>query len=101
MDLYILENELISRIIMGLLGRNYDPTVPMDKRQRGGEVYCREEGKASMKCLSDNNYDKSKCEKFFEQYRQCKTELMAIVKERRRRGLAPYDVPVKGVDPYS
>ena len=27
-----------------------------------------------MKCLSDNNYDYSKCQQFFDDFKKCKTD---------------------------
>ena len=33
---------------------------------------CALEEKESMKCLDKNNYDKSKCDYYFLQYRECK-----------------------------
>ncbi|KAL1921401.1 uncharacterized protein VTP21DRAFT_11117 [Calcarisporiella thermophila] len=42
---------------------------------------CTAETKASMQCLDDNNYDRSKCEEYFKQYRDCKKRWF---EERRR-----------------
>lgn len=33
---------------------------------------CALEEKQSMKCLDKNNYDRTKCDYFFQQYRECK-----------------------------
>jgi cytochrome c oxidase assembly protein subunit 23 len=40
---------------------------------------CQLEEKQSMKCLDKNNYDKSKCEYFFLQYRECKKQWVSWV----------------------
>ena len=51
--------------------------------------YCLDEANASYKCLSDNSYDKNKCEEYFEAYRNCKKEFNKIKAARRRQGLPP------------
>lgn len=51
--------------------------------------YCLDQANASYKCLSDNGYDKEKCEEYFEAYRNCKKEFNKIKAERRRKGLPP------------
>ena len=51
--------------------------------------FCLDEANASYKCLSDNGYDKAKCEDYFEAYRNCKKEFNKIKAERRRQGLPP------------
>ncbi|KAG0346380.1 Mitochondrial copper homeostasis protein, partial [Podila humilis] len=33
---------------------------------------CREQTKASMKCMDANNYNKSRCTRFFKDYSDCK-----------------------------
>ncbi|EPQ26662.1 uncharacterized protein PFL1_05642 [Pseudozyma flocculosa PF-1] len=33
---------------------------------------CAKAAKQSMKCLDDNNYDRTKCGEVFNQYRECK-----------------------------
>jgi cytochrome c oxidase assembly protein subunit 23 len=40
---------------------------------------CEMEEKQSMKCLDKNNYDKSKCEYYFLQYRECKKQWVSSV----------------------
>merc|ERR1712212_1255008 len=54
-----------------------------------GTNWCKFEADASMKCLSKNNYDKSKCQKFFDEYVECKKELNQLKSERRKKGLHP------------
>ncbi|GAA5956256.1 hypothetical protein JCM8115_001669 [Rhodotorula mucilaginosa] len=41
----------------------------------------------SMKCLDKNAYDKSKCTRFFEAYRDCKKDWLSQRREDRRAGL--------------
>ena len=48
---------------------------------------CMEESEASMKCLVENNYDKSKCTFYFKTYRDCKRAWNEWKAERRRQGL--------------
>lgn len=52
---------------------------------------CMEESKASMKCLDENNYDKSKCKMYFEAYKECKKAWNDRKAARRRQGLPPND----------
>lgn len=35
---------------------------------------CVPERKRSMQCLSDNNYDYSKCQQFFDDFKKCKKD---------------------------
>ncbi|XP_071449454.1 coiled-coil-helix-coiled-coil-helix domain-containing protein 7 isoform X2 [Hetaerina americana] len=44
----------------------------------------------SYKCLDDNNFDKDKCQMFFENYRKCQDFWTKISNERRRKGIEPY-----------
>ena len=37
-------------------------------------IYCLQERMRSMQCLSDNNYDYSKCQEFFDDFKKCKKE---------------------------
>ncbi|KDN43918.1 hypothetical protein K437DRAFT_225307 [Tilletiaria anomala UBC 951] len=46
---------------------------------------CAHAAKASMKCLEDNSYDRSKCTEMFENYKECKK---AWVLQRRRDRIA-------------
>ena len=39
---------------------------------------CFKENKASLKCLNDNDYDYSKCNAFFANYKECKTFWMQV-----------------------
>ncbi|CAG8743011.1 33429_t:CDS:2, partial [Racocetra persica] len=48
---------------------------------------CPNETSAAMKCLDSNNYDKSKCQELFLQYRECKKKWLEERRELRRRGL--------------
>lgn len=52
---------------------------------------CQEESEASMKCLVENNYDKSKCGFYFEAYKECKRAWNKRKAERRWQGLDPND----------
>ncbi|KAI9268860.1 hypothetical protein BDA99DRAFT_502834 [Phascolomyces articulosus] len=47
---------------------------------------CALEEKQSMKCLDKNNYDKSKCDYFFLQYRECKKKWLEERRQLRRAG---------------
>ena len=55
---------------------------------------CMEESEASMKCLVENSYDKSKCTVYFDAYRECKRAWNKKKAERRRQGLPQYETSV-------
>ncbi|KAG0364096.1 hypothetical protein BC939DRAFT_460195 [Gamsiella multidivaricata] len=46
---------------------------------------CREQTKASMKCMDENNYDKRRCTRFFKDYADCKKKWMESLREERRK----------------
>ena len=50
---------------------------------------CLEQSKASMKCLDRNNYNKDKCQEYFDAYKECKKAWNEWRAERRRKGLPP------------
>lgn len=52
---------------------------------------CSAEAKASLKCLDDNNFNRTVCERYFEAYKNCKRAWTARKAERRRQGLLPDD----------
>ncbi|GAA5800209.1 hypothetical protein HPULCUR_005634 [Helicostylum pulchrum] len=47
---------------------------------------CALEEKESMKCLSDNNYDKRQCDYYFMQYKECKKKWQENRRTLRRAG---------------
>ncbi|RUS27174.1 hypothetical protein BC938DRAFT_483627 [Jimgerdemannia flammicorona] len=66
-----------------------DPSTPADfnekfKTKQASRYMnpCEVEEKASMKCLDKNNYDKTKCEYFFLQYRECKKKWVSNYAEK-------------------
>ncbi|KAI7886068.1 hypothetical protein K492DRAFT_203606 [Lichtheimia hyalospora FSU 10163] len=71
-----------------------DPSTPPDfndkfKKKETTKYMnaCALEEKQSMKCLDKNNYDKSKCEYYFLQYRECKKKWASRIdklEERRK-----------------
>jgi len=54
---------------------------------------CAVEGKASQKCLSTNNYDKSACGLYFDNYNNCKKFWGSVYLARKRAGITPYLPP--------
>jgi len=50
---------------------------------------CTMESKESMKCLDDNNYDRKKCEKYFDNYKACKKFWWSVGLARSRSGVSP------------
>ena len=54
---------------------------------------CARERRMSMKCLSDNDYDYSKCGDFFENFKSCKDFWVKVQAERRKRLIYPYLPP--------
>ncbi|KAJ2809450.1 hypothetical protein H4R20_000070 [Coemansia guatemalensis] len=47
---------------------------------------CAIEAKASMKCLDENNYDKSTCDSYFDAYKECKKLWMEERKKAKLGG---------------
>lgn len=56
---------------------------------------CSVESLKSMKCLSDNNYDKSACQQQFDNYKECKKFWGQVRLARRANGIYPYMPPEK------
>lgn len=54
---------------------------------------CIDESKLVYKCLNDNDYDRMKCEKHFENYRNCKKFWGAVKRERWWHGIKPHLPP--------
>jgi len=50
---------------------------------------CWRENKISMKCLDDNDYNKSFCQAEFENYKSCKGFWNSVYWQRKRAGLSP------------
>ena len=50
---------------------------------------CHAESALSMKCLSDNGYDKSKCEAAFENYKGCRQFWQSVKTARNKAGVRP------------
>jgi cytochrome c oxidase assembly protein subunit 23 len=50
---------------------------------------CFSENALSMKCLQTNDYDYSKCQKYFANYKECKTFWMNVRLQRKRLGINP------------
>ncbi|ORX95952.1 hypothetical protein K493DRAFT_260077 [Basidiobolus meristosporus CBS 931.73] len=46
---------------------------------------CAEHTKRSYKCLDKNNYDKSKCTQFFDEYKECKRKWLEDRKAERQQ----------------
>ncbi|XP_046386849.1 coiled-coil-helix-coiled-coil-helix domain-containing protein 7 [Ischnura elegans] len=51
---------------------------------------CFKEQAMSFKCLDENNFNKEKCTKFFQNYKNCQDFWSKIRNERRRQGIEPY-----------
>ncbi|XP_018329366.1 coiled-coil-helix-coiled-coil-helix domain-containing protein 7 [Agrilus planipennis] len=64
----------------------------MQKKKYDQEKYnpCLKEANISYKCLSDNGYDKDKCELQIENYNLCKKFWGFIKTDRRKNGIKPY-----------
>lgn len=50
---------------------------------------CVQEAQASYSCMSKYNYNASKCQKYFQAYRDCKRMMNKVKAERRTEGLKP------------
>ncbi|XP_034028483.1 coiled-coil-helix-coiled-coil-helix domain-containing protein 7 [Thalassophryne amazonica] len=53
---------------------------------------CLEETRASQKCLDTNNYNRTLCSNYFEQYKNCRKYWHSVMLQRRRTGVKP-DMP--------
>ncbi|KAJ6638443.1 Coiled-coil-helix-coiled-coil-helix domain-containing protein 7 [Pseudolycoriella hygida] len=49
-----------------------------------------QEQKMTYQCLSKNDYDREKCEAFFDNYNNCKEFWGNLYRERRRQRIRPY-----------
>ncbi|XP_025111256.1 coiled-coil-helix-coiled-coil-helix domain-containing protein 7-like [Pomacea canaliculata] len=54
---------------------------------------CITEQEMSLKCLDDNGYDRDKCNKHFQNYRNCREFWRLVVLDRKRKGVTPYLPP--------
>ncbi|KAL8621674.1 hypothetical protein ACOMHN_024645 [Nucella lapillus] len=51
---------------------------------------CLKEHDMSFQCLDDNAYDRDKCGKHFQNYKNCREFWRLVVLERKRKGIQPY-----------
>jgi len=56
---------------------------------------CFMESKASMKCLQDFNFDRSRCGDYFDNYKACKQFWGAVHTARKRKGISPHLPPLE------
>jgi len=54
---------------------------------------CWFESRQSMKCLEDNGYDRTQCQKQFDNYQACKKFWGKVYSARKWSGITPYDAP--------
>ncbi|XP_046566793.1 coiled-coil-helix-coiled-coil-helix domain-containing protein 7-like [Haliotis rubra] len=59
---------------------------------------CMTEQKMSYKCLDDNGYDREKCSKCFQNYRNCREFWSRIMTDRKKKGIVPALPPVEERD---
>ena len=50
---------------------------------------CYLEAQQSMKCLQNNGYDRDKCEKYFDNYKECKKFWNSVRDVRAKNGIKP------------
>ena len=55
---------------------------------------CAVEGKASLTCLSQKNYDQAACQIFFDNYNNCKNFWLGVKRARQLAGITPLLPPV-------
>ena len=52
---------------------------------------CEEAGKASLKCIEENNFDRAAaavaCAPFYQAYKECKTKMTELRREANRRSM--------------
>lgn len=59
---------------------------------------CAQESKLSMKCLNDHDYDRIACQKFFDNYNNCKKFWLSVQRNRRSAGIYPLLPPPEDRD---
>ncbi|XP_064617164.1 coiled-coil-helix-coiled-coil-helix domain-containing protein 7-like [Liolophura sinensis] len=59
---------------------------------------CLHEQEISYRCLSENDYDRDKCEMAFQNYQNCRAFWNLIMKERKRNGISPALPPLSERD---
>jgi len=55
---------------------------------------CAAEGVESQKCLSRNNYEKSACQMYFDNYNSCRKFWSNVSRERSAAGITPHLPPI-------
>ncbi|CAM6052175.1 unnamed protein product [Sphagnum compactum] len=53
--------------------------------QKLSDSICAPQYAASLKCLDDENYDKSKCQEFFDAYKECRKHERELRLEANRK----------------
>ena len=51
---------------------------------------CQKEHEQSLACLSENAYDRDKCSKSFQNYKNCRDFWRNVTQDRERKGIKPY-----------
>lgn len=59
---------------------------------------CKEAMDASLKCLTDNDYDKNKCGDHFMAYKECKKEWLQAKRKQGKLDLLSWDSVIFPVD---
>ncbi|KAL2644010.1 hypothetical protein R1flu_011597 [Riccia fluitans] len=60
-------------------------SAPRKSIQKLSESFCAPQYAASLKCLDDSDYDKSKCQDHFEAYKACREQERKIRLEANRK----------------
>jgi hypothetical protein len=47
------------------------------------QAFCKDEADASLRCLDQNQYDRSQCQAFFSAYKECKKRWVCVCVSER------------------
>lgn len=67
--------------------KGYTPGMDPNAHRFFDGYSCSGAMEASLKCLTDNNYDNSKCGDYFEAYKECKKQWLQEKRKQNRRDL--------------
>lgn len=84
------------------LHRNKHKPDPENNKGENIARYCKKEKLRSDACMWDTEFDRDKCQPYFDAYKSCLKEWRSIYWKRMWAGLEkPANVPPKGVDPMT
>ena len=82
--------------------RNKRKVDPQNHKGDNIQRYCRNEKLRSDNCMWDTEYDRDKCQPYFDAYKSCLKEWRNLYWKRILAGVEkPANVPPKGIDPMT